>query len=178
MTRSTISCSRESDVAVPQQILDDHSEREEGMLFERLAAIKDLREEMRRIESKGQSGIARDVSIPAGWLQLLGRGLKLVVAQTERGHAAGELGEDERRERVEQAERLAAAIGEVKPGESCRVGSDYYPTLLIGLRQAMKIQYFETARLSKHDPLGQRFIATHSLAALSKLIWFLHRRMP
>ena len=53
---------------LPQQIVDDRSEREEGIVFERLEAIKHLREEMRRIESEGQSGVARDVSIPAGWL--------------------------------------------------------------------------------------------------------------
>jgi hypothetical protein len=165
-----------TDVAVPQQIVNDRSEREEGMVFERLAAIKDLREEMCRIESEVHSGVACDVSIPAGWLHLLGRGLKLAVAQTKRGHAVGELSEGECRERVEQAERLAAALGEVEPGESYCVGSDYYPTLLIGLRRAAKVQYFEMARLSKHDPLGQRFIAVHSLAVLSKLIWLLHRR--
>jgi hypothetical protein len=165
------------DVAVLQQSVDDRSEQEEGMVFERLAAIKELREEMRRIENETPSGVACNVSIPAGWLPLLERGLKMMVAQTKQMHAGGEISDSECREQVAQAERLAAAVDEVEPGKSYCVGSDYYPTLHLGLRQATKIQYVETARLSNRGSPGQQFIAGHSLAVLSKLIWLLHRRM-
>ncbi len=163
-------------MTVPRAV-DDRIEREEEMVLERLEAIRELRKETRRIENEGHPGVACDVLIPAGWLELLGRGLQMVVAQAKRRHADGELSDDERREQVEQADRLAGAIRDVEPGEAYCVSSDHYAGLLMGLGQAADIQDFQGAGLSKYDPFGQRFIANHSYDALSQLLWLLHKRM-
>jgi hypothetical protein len=141
-------------------------EREEEMILGRLVAIRELRQATHRLESRGRDVPASDVMLPAGWLHLLDRGLAMTIKDAEEECADGELGADENRERVEHARWLTTAIRGVKPGSAYPVSTAYHEALLEGLRYALQVQHFDTQRMSKHDPLGLRFIAEHSLHAL------------
>jgi hypothetical protein len=56
------------------------------MVLRRLAAIEELRLEGGRLE-KDRDGSASDVTIPAGWLDLLGEGLALAIEEAARDRA-------------------------------------------------------------------------------------------
>jgi hypothetical protein len=168
-----------NDIATTQQVADAQREREEEdeMILERLVAIKALRQETRRLEREYHFAEACDIAIPVGWLHLLDRGLKSEIRYAERRHAEGKLSDDECRGQIERVERLAAAIRDVEPGDAFSVGPEHHKALFAGLADAANLQDFEVARLSEYDPLGQRFIAMRSYAALSSLVRLLWDRV-
>ncbi|HTD58274.1 MAG TPA: hypothetical protein VK672_05215 [Solirubrobacteraceae bacterium] len=145
-------------------------EREEEMILGRLVAIRELRQATHRLESRGRGVPASDVMLPAGWLHLLDRGLAMATEDAEEECADGKLSDDENRERVERARWLTMAIRGVKPGSAYPVSPAYHDALLEGLRYALSVQHFDTKRMSEHDPIGLRFIASHSLYALYEFI--------
>jgi hypothetical protein len=153
------------------------AEQEEKMILGRLVAIQELRQETRRLESEGHVAPASDITIPAGWLHLLGKGLAWVTEKAEKEHSSGKLSDDECRECVEQASWLAMAIRDVKPGRAYSVRPDYHEALLAGLAHAVNLQKLEAYRVSEHDPLGLRFITHRSLAVLGKFFLTLSRNM-
>jgi hypothetical protein len=167
-----------SDMAT-QQIADAgrECEEEEEMILERLVAIKALRQETRRLEREYHSAGACDITIPAGWLDLLGRGLEWAIAHTEIRRDKGGLSDDELRGQIERVEQLAAVVRDVASSGAFSVGPEHHKALFAGLATARELQDAEVARLSDYDPLGQRFIAAHSEDALSSLAWLLWGRV-
>jgi len=94
----------------------------------------------------------------------------MATEDAEEECADGKLSDDENRERVERARWLTMAIRGVKPGSAYPVSPAYHDALLEGLRYALSVQHFDTKRMSEHDPIGLRFIASHSLYALYEFI--------
>ena len=146
------------------------AEREEEMILGRLVAIQELRRETHRLESEGRTALASDVTIPAGWLHLLGEGLAWAIEEAEEEHTSGKLSDNACRECLEQTRWLAMAIRDIKPGCTYSVGPGYHEALFAGLAQALDIQKLEAHRVSEHDPLGLRFIAERSFEVLARFI--------
>jgi hypothetical protein len=93
-----------------------------------------------------------------------------VAEGVEEANPRGEFSDEEHREYMERARWLATAICDTKAGSACSVSPLYYEALLDGLGDVFTPMYFEAKLMSKHDPLGQRYIAWHSVEALWRFI--------
>jgi len=146
---------------------DAEAEAEELMILERLLAIQELRKETRRLEGEGRAASGSDITIPAGWLDLLAEGLAMAIEDAESGDSEGELSDRECLERVERTQWLAQAIRDTAPDCALFVSPDYREELLDGLSGASRMQKLSADRLAeRHDPHGLHFIARAQLVAI------------
>jgi hypothetical protein len=152
-------------------------EREEETLLERLVAIRELRQATHRLKSEDGDLQTSTVTLPAGWLPMLERELAMAIEDAEEERVEGKLDGEEYRKRVDRAHALTKTIRRVQPGSACAVDLSHHESLLEGLRHMLNAHFIDARyRLSERDPLGPRFIASHSLHALGRFIVAIEER--
>lgn len=159
--------SRVAQETEPEAVADE-AESEAEMILGRLVATQELRVEGRRLEREGRERLASDITIPAGWVDVLSEGLAMTIEVAERDCADGELSDTEV-QHVERARRLASALRDLEPGSAYSVSPGFHEELLAGLGVAFSLQNLKANRLSEHDPPGLRFIEQEQLRALYEL---------
>jgi hypothetical protein len=150
----------------------------EAAIMARRVDIQALRAEARRVASEGQDVWKLGITIPAGWLPALARGLDHVVHRwqdkeaEERadGSASEEAGFDGT-ELFERMTLLASAIRDVEAGSAYVVCASDREALFRGTAGALLIQEIEVQRLSEYvDPPVLRFVAIEQRDALARFL--------
>jgi hypothetical protein len=137
------------------------------MILGRLLAIRDLRNETRRIEGDGSEALGSDIAIPVGVLDLLAQGLERTIEEAEDGGSEARLSEGEHGVRLERMQWLLQAIRDSAPDRAYSVSPECHGELRAGMHRAFCVQDYARQTLSEYrDPPGRYFITWALLMAL------------